>query len=68
MPVILKPADYERWIAPAEVHQLPVDLLRPFPDELMTAWKVAPAVGNVKNDDPGLIEPVQDEAQPRLIP
>jgi putative SOS response-associated peptidase YedK len=61
MPVILKPADYERWMAPAEPHHLPVDLLRPFPDELMTAWKVAPAVGNVKNDEPGLIAPVDDK-------
>lgn len=71
MPVILRPADYERWIAAAEPHQLPVDLLRPYPDELMTAWKIGPAVGNVKNDDPGLIAPVQndpqlDDPQPRL--
>jgi putative SOS response-associated peptidase YedK len=58
MPVILKPADYARWIAPAEPHQLPVDLLRPFPDELMTAWKISHAVGNVKNDEPGLIAPI----------
>jgi len=60
MPVIVKPADYERWMAPAESHQLPVDLLRPYPDELMTAWKVDPAVGNVKNDEPGLIAPIKD--------
>lgn len=69
MPVILKPADYERWIAPAEPHRLPMDLLRPFPDEEMIAWKIGPAVGNVKNDEPGLIAPVQDapDAQGRLI-
>jgi len=60
MPVIVKPADYERWMAPAEPHQLPVDLLRPYPDELMTAWKVDPAVGNVRNDEPGLIAPIKD--------
>ena len=68
MPVILKPADYERWIAPAEPHQLPIDLLRPYPDDRMTAWKISPAVGNVKNDDPSLIAPVQDEPQPGLFP
>ena len=68
MPVILNPADYERWMAPAEPHQLPVDLLRPYPDELMTAWKVGPAVGNVKNDNAGLIAPVQEEPQPGLFP
>ena len=68
MPVILKPADCERWIAPAESHRLPVDLLRPFPDELMTAWKIGLAVGNVKNDRPDLIAPIQDDQQqPRLL-
>ena len=66
MPVIVRPADYERWIAPAEPDRLPVDLLRPYPDERMTAWKVGPAVGNVKNDEPGLIAPIPDEPQPRL--
>jgi hypothetical protein len=34
----------------------------------MTAWKIAPAVGNVKSDDPGLITPIEDERQPRLLP
>jgi putative SOS response-associated peptidase YedK len=58
MPVIVRPADYERWIAPAEPSHLPLDLLRPYPDELMSAWKVGLAVGNVKNDEPGLIAPV----------
>jgi putative SOS response-associated peptidase YedK len=67
MPLIVKPADYERWLAPAEPDRLPVDLLRAFPDELMTAWKIGPAVGNVKNDDPGLIAPVGDQAQGGLF-
>jgi putative SOS response-associated peptidase YedK len=58
MPVIVRPDDYERWIAPAEPSRLPVDLLRPYPDELMSAWKVGQAVGNVKNDEPGLIVPI----------
>jgi len=67
MPVIVKPADYERWLAPAEPHHLPVDLLRPYPDELMTAWRISTAVGNVKNDDTNLITPVPDESQPGLF-
>ncbi len=58
MPVIVRAADYERWIAPAEPSHLPLDLLRPYPDELMSAWKVGQAVGNVKNDEPGLIAPI----------
>ncbi len=58
MPVIVARRDYERWIAPAEPSKLPVDLLRPYPAEEMTAWKVSRAVGNVQNDNPGLIVPV----------
>ncbi len=69
MPVIVRPADYERWIGPAEPDRLPADLLRPFPDELMAAWKVSPAVGNVKNDEPALIVPAQDDPpQLSLLP
>jgi putative SOS response-associated peptidase YedK len=58
MPVIVRPGDYERWMAPAEASHLPVDLLRPYPNELMTAWKVGQAVGNVRNDEPALIAPI----------
>jgi putative SOS response-associated peptidase YedK len=58
MPVIVKPEDYERWIAPADPVRLPVDLLRPYPEEEMRAWKVASAVGNVRNDNPELIAPL----------
>jgi putative SOS response-associated peptidase YedK len=57
MPVILHKRDYERWLAPAEPSQLPIDLLRPFPTEQMKAWKVGPAVGNVKNNSPELLIP-----------
>ena len=56
MPVIIPEHDYDRWLkAPPE--RPPIDLLRPFDPEKMTAWKVDKAVGNVKNDRPELIEP-----------
>ena len=58
MPVILDRRDYERWLAPADPAQPQVDLLRPFPSEEMTAWKVGSAVGNVRNDDLSLMKPV----------
>jgi putative SOS response-associated peptidase YedK len=58
MPVILAPKDYERWLAPAHPSHLPVDLLKPFPSDLMTTWKVSSAVGNVKNDEPSLVAPI----------
>ncbi len=58
MPVIVKPADYERWMAPADPAKLPADLLRSYPEEEMAAWKIAAAVGNVRNNNPELIVPL----------
>ena len=59
MPIIIDPADYDRWLAldvqdPAKV----ADLLRPFPADRMEAWPVGSEVGSVENDWPELIEPV----------
>jgi putative SOS response-associated peptidase YedK len=34
----------------------PVDLLRPYPAENMLAWPVGKRVGNVRNNDPELLE------------
>ncbi len=31
-------------------------LLAPYPSDEMTCWPVSPRVGNVKNNDPSLIE------------
>jgi hypothetical protein len=33
-------------------------LLAPYPAEEMTCWPVSARVGNVKNKDPSLIEPI----------
>ena len=59
MPVVLKPAAWPVWLGeePAEASQLKA-LLVPYPSEEMVAWPVSPRVGNVKNNDPSLIEPV----------
>jgi putative SOS response-associated peptidase YedK len=35
-----------------------VDLLKPYPAEEMTAWKVGDAVGNVRNNRPELVDPI----------
>jgi putative SOS response-associated peptidase YedK len=58
MPVILHRQDYERWLSPGDPAHLPVNLLRPYPADEMKAWKVSRAVGNVRNNSPGLIMPV----------
>ena len=60
MPVIIPPKDYERWMAPIDPPHLPVDLLRPYPAEEMRAWKVAKAVGNTRNNDASLVEPIKE--------
>jgi putative SOS response-associated peptidase YedK len=58
MPVILDTRDYPRWLgeAPATGDELQA-LLKPFPAEHMQAHEVGQRIGNVKNEDAGLIEP-----------
>jgi putative SOS response-associated peptidase YedK len=59
MPVVLKPQAWPAWLGeqPADVPQLKA-LLAPYPSEEMICWPVSARVGNVKNNDPSLIEPV----------
>jgi len=63
MPVILEPRDYARWLDPGDPARPPLDLLRPFPAEKMVAWPVSDRVGNVRNNDPQLLEPPEPAAQ-----
>jgi putative SOS response-associated peptidase YedK len=59
MPVILKPADWPAWLGetPADVPQLKA-MLAPCAGDDMICWPVSAHVGNVKNNDPSLIEPL----------
>jgi len=59
MPVILSPETWAAWLAeePAEEAVLKM-MLVPYPAERMTMWPVDKRVGNVKNNDASLIEPV----------
>jgi putative SOS response-associated peptidase YedK len=56
MPVILEPRNYDRWLDAGDPNRPPVDLLRPYPAEKMLAWPVSDRVGNVRNNDPALLE------------
>jgi putative SOS response-associated peptidase YedK len=56
MPVILKPSEYDRWLSRADPERPPVDLLRPYDADKMTAYPVDPRVGNVRNNEPGLCD------------
>jgi len=63
MPVILPKAAWPLWLGDAEASPDELlALLSPYPAELMRAYPVGPAVGNVKNDEPGLLDPVAGKA------
>ena len=53
-PVVLNEADWPRWLTPGADA---TDLLYPAPDDRVSLREVGPAVGNVRNDGPELIEP-----------
>jgi len=57
--VVLGPETWPVWLGeePADASQLKA-MLAPYPAEEMTCWPVSPRVGNVKNNDPSLIEPI----------
>ena len=58
MPVILEPKDYARWLDAGAPARPAVDLLRPYSAEQMCAWPVSDRVGNVRNNEPALLEPL----------
>jgi putative SOS response-associated peptidase YedK len=59
MPVILPPKEWPLWLGEdaGEPEQLKA-VLRPYPAEDMVCWPVSVRVGNVKNNDPTLVQPV----------
>jgi putative SOS response-associated peptidase YedK len=59
MPVILGPEDWPAWLGeePADEPQLKA-LLAPYPSDDMICRPVSARVGNVKNNDPTLIDPI----------
>jgi putative SOS response-associated peptidase YedK len=62
MPVILKPADYPRWLDPNERDPADLtDLLKPYPAAEMEARPVSRTVNNPKNDSPACVESMTDE-------
>lgn len=59
MPVILDPADYAKWLGelPASNDALQA-ILKPFPAKRMECFKIGTRIGNVKYDEPSLVEPL----------
>jgi putative SOS response-associated peptidase YedK len=59
MPVIIRPADWSVWLGSEVLQERTLlDLLRPIPDDLLTAWAVSRRLRNTKNDDPGILAAV----------
>ena len=58
MPVVLGSETWPAWLGeqPSDAGQLKA-MLAPYPSEKMTCWPVSMRVGNVKNNDPSLVEP-----------
>jgi len=55
-PVVLAEADWKHWLTPGSDA---AGLMRPATDARIDLREVGPAVGNVRNDGPELIEPVE---------
>ena len=55
MPAILNVDHHDRWL---DVDADPSQILKPCPSESLKAHPVDKRVGNVRNNDPGLIEPL----------
>jgi hypothetical protein len=58
-PAFLGPQDWPAWLGeePADPVRLKM-LLAPYPSDEMTCWPMSTRVGNVKNNDASLIEPI----------
>jgi putative SOS response-associated peptidase YedK len=64
MPVILPPTAWPLWLGEEDAGPKELfALLQPYPAELMRAYPIGSAVGNVKNDEPGLLDPLAEAAK-----
>ncbi len=64
MPVILEAADHPAWLT-GDI-ETAGSLLKPSDAEKLRSFEVSPRVGNVRNDDPDLLEPYA-EREPTLF-
>src|SRR3984893_2394167 len=59
MPAVLNPEAWPLWLGEQPAELAPIKaLLVPYLSDEMVAWPVSPRVGNVKNNDPALVEPI----------
>ena len=58
MPVLLGVSDLDRWLSPDAAPADLLSLLRPAPDEALTALAVGPFVNSARREGPGCVEPL----------
>ena len=61
MPLVVPREHFDRWLDPATPVARLLAMLVPYPAAEMEAVRVGRAVGNVRNEGPGLIEPAPEE-------
>ncbi|AXS39564.1 SOS response-associated peptidase [Breoghania sp. L-A4] len=62
MPVVIDPADFDRWLDTADVSaKEAAQMLKPAPDDLFAATPISSRVNKVANDDPDILTPVDPE-------
>ena len=58
MPAILDPADYEQWLGERATSNNALQaMLKPFPAKQMECFKIGKRIGNVKYDEPSVVNP-----------
>ncbi len=60
MPAVIAPEDFAAWLSADTDPQEAFALLRPAPEHLFACIPVSTRVNAVRNDDAGLLEPVED--------
>jgi putative SOS response-associated peptidase YedK len=64
MPVILRRADYERWLGTGAD---PRDLLRPFESEALRIWRTSTRVNKPENDDASILDEVPVDSRRSIV-
>jgi putative SOS response-associated peptidase YedK len=66
MPAVIPPAEFQEWLDADTSPPRLQEMLRPYPASRMRAYPVSRRVSDVRNDDPGCIEPFVAE-EPTLL-
>lgn len=64
MPVIVDFNDYNKWLDPHIMDEAVLSpIMKPFPSELLTCYRVSSAVNDTRNENASVIEPVAEEGR-----